>query len=55
MALAGITAHLGLFRFGQLKAGETVYVTRRFRRRRLAGRANGQGLGRQGSDLRRQS
>src|SRR3954470_14178099 len=26
MALVGITAHLGLFRFGQLKAGETVYV-----------------------------
>ena len=26
MALVGITAHLGLFRFGQLKKGETVYV-----------------------------
>ena len=26
MALVGITAHLGLFRFGQLKPGETVYV-----------------------------
>jgi NADPH2:quinone reductase len=26
MALVGITAHLGLFRFGQLKAGEVVYV-----------------------------
>ena len=26
MALVGITAHLGLFRFGQLKSGETVYV-----------------------------
>ena len=26
MALVGITAHLGLFQFGQLKAGETVYV-----------------------------
>ena len=26
MALVGITAHLGLFRFGQLKTGETVYV-----------------------------
>jgi NADPH2:quinone reductase len=26
MALVGITAHLGLFRFGRLKEGETVYV-----------------------------
>ncbi len=26
MALAGITAHLGLFRFGALKSGESVYV-----------------------------
>jgi NADPH2:quinone reductase len=26
MALVGITAHLGLFRFGRLKSGETVYV-----------------------------
>ncbi len=26
MALVGITAHLGLFRFGGLKSGETVYV-----------------------------
>lgn len=26
MALVGITAHLGLFQFGQLKPGETVYV-----------------------------
>jgi NADPH2:quinone reductase len=26
MALVGITAHLGLFRFGRLKAGEAVYV-----------------------------
>src|SRR5262245_600061 len=26
MALVGITAHMGLFRFGQLKPGETVYV-----------------------------
>ncbi len=26
MALTGITAHLGLFQFGQLKAGELVYV-----------------------------
>jgi len=26
MALTGITAHLGLFQFGQLKAGEVVYV-----------------------------
>ncbi|WZP00816.1 NADPH:quinone reductase [Isosphaeraceae bacterium EP7] len=26
IALTGITAHLGLFRTGQLKAGETVYV-----------------------------
>lgn len=26
IALVGITAHLGLFRCGQLKAGETVYV-----------------------------
>jgi NADPH2:quinone reductase len=26
MALVGITAHLGLFRYGQLQAGETVYV-----------------------------
>jgi NADPH:quinone reductase len=26
MALVGITAHLGLFRFGQLKNGETVYI-----------------------------
>jgi NADPH2:quinone reductase len=26
MALVGITAHLGLFRFGQLKPGEVVYV-----------------------------
>jgi NADPH:quinone reductase len=26
MALVGITAHLGLFQFGQLKAGEIVYV-----------------------------
>jgi NADPH2:quinone reductase len=26
MALVGITAHLGLFQFGQLKSGETVYV-----------------------------
>ena len=26
MALVGITAHLGLFQFGQLKTGETVYV-----------------------------
>ncbi len=26
MALVGITAHLGLFEFGQLKAGEVVYV-----------------------------
>jgi NADPH2:quinone reductase len=26
MALTGITAHLGLFRFGQLKSGELVYV-----------------------------
>jgi NADPH2:quinone reductase len=26
MALVGITAHLGLFRFGQLKSGESVYV-----------------------------
>jgi NADPH2:quinone reductase len=26
MALVGITAHLGLFRFGRLKKGETVYV-----------------------------
>lgn len=26
IALVGITAHLGLFRWGQLKAGETVYV-----------------------------
>src|SRR5208337_2152043 len=26
MALVGITAHLGLFRFGQLKSGETAYV-----------------------------
>jgi NADPH:quinone reductase len=26
MALVGITAHLGLFQFGQLKAGEVVYV-----------------------------
>ena len=26
MALVGITAHLGLFRFGKLKKGETVYV-----------------------------
>jgi len=26
MALVGITAHLGLFQFGQLKAGEAVYV-----------------------------
>jgi NADPH:quinone reductase len=26
MALVGITAHLGLFRYGNLKAGETVYV-----------------------------
>lgn len=27
MSLVGITAHLGLFQFGQLKPGETVYVT----------------------------
>lgn len=26
MALVGITAHLGLFQFGRLEAGETVYV-----------------------------
>ncbi len=26
MALVGITAHLGLFQFGQLKSGEVVYV-----------------------------
>ena len=26
LALVGITAHLGLFRFGRLAAGETVYV-----------------------------
>ncbi len=26
MALVGITTHLGLFRFGQLKSGESVYV-----------------------------
>ncbi len=26
MALVGITAHLGLFRFGRLKSGETAYV-----------------------------
>ena len=26
MALVGITAHLGLFRFGQLKSGESIYV-----------------------------
>ena len=26
VALVGITAHLGLFRFGQLKSGESVYV-----------------------------
>jgi NADPH:quinone reductase len=26
MALVGITVHLGLFQFGQLKAGETAYV-----------------------------
>ncbi len=26
MALVGITAHLGLFRFGQLKSGESLYV-----------------------------
>jgi NADPH:quinone reductase len=26
MALVGITAHLGLFRFGQLKFGESIYV-----------------------------
>jgi NADPH2:quinone reductase len=26
MALVGITAHLGLFQFGRLKTGETVYV-----------------------------
>jgi NADPH2:quinone reductase len=26
MALVGITAHLGLFRYGRLKEGETVYV-----------------------------
>jgi NADPH2:quinone reductase len=26
MALVGITAHLGLFRYGQLKSGEVVYV-----------------------------
>jgi NADPH2:quinone reductase len=26
MALVGITAHLGLFQFGRLKAGESVYV-----------------------------
>jgi len=26
MALVGITAHLGLFRFGQLKSGESVYI-----------------------------
>ncbi len=26
MALVGITAHLGLFRYGQLQPGETVYV-----------------------------
>jgi NADPH2:quinone reductase len=26
MALVGITAHMGLFRFGQLQAGEVVYV-----------------------------
>src|SRR5436305_8851375 len=26
VALTGITAHLGLFRSGHLKAGETVYV-----------------------------
>jgi NADPH2:quinone reductase len=26
MGLAGITAHLGLFRFGQLKSGESIYV-----------------------------
>ena len=26
LALVGITAHLGLFQFGRLKAGETVYV-----------------------------
>jgi NADPH:quinone reductase len=26
MALVGITAQLGLFRFGQLKSGETIYV-----------------------------
>ena len=27
VALTGITAHLGLFRFGRLKEGETVYVS----------------------------
>src|SRR6516165_3753167 len=26
IALVGITAHLGLFRFGQLKSGESIYV-----------------------------
>jgi NADPH2:quinone reductase len=26
MALVGITGHLGLFQFGQLKSGETVYI-----------------------------
>jgi NADPH:quinone reductase len=26
IALVGLTAHLGLFRFGQLKSGETIYV-----------------------------
>jgi NADPH2:quinone reductase len=26
IALVGLTAHLGLFRFGQLKGGETIYV-----------------------------
>ena len=46
MALVGITAHLGLFRFGQLKEGESIYVPGGIRRRRIDGRSDGQGPGR---------
>ena len=43
VALVGITAHLGLFRCAKLQAGRDGLRQRRHRRRRLDGRADGQG------------
>ena len=53
VALVGITAHLGLFRCANLQGRRDRLRQRRHRRRRLDGRADGQGGRRQGHHHRR--